>query len=151
MTWFQYSVKVCAWLFAIAAVVWLGVAGYFWSDRLARYASWEKAEATVTEIREEKWDDNMIKYSCLSFTDPGTGESVTVRSQVGAAERPIYPVGDKVEVLFPAGQPSEAVENNVLALYLLPMVFTVAGLGFGLVSIVSFLTFRRFRKRAEAA
>ena len=27
MTWFQYSVKVCAWLFAIAAVVWLGVAG----------------------------------------------------------------------------------------------------------------------------
>ena len=23
MTWFQYSVKVCAWLFAIAAVVWL--------------------------------------------------------------------------------------------------------------------------------
>lgn len=54
MTWFQYSVKVCAWLFAIAAVVWLGVAGYFWSDRLARYASWEKAEATVTEIREEK-------------------------------------------------------------------------------------------------
>ncbi|HIX88123.1 MAG TPA: hypothetical protein H9976_03300 [Candidatus Akkermansia intestinavium] len=93
----------------------------------------------------------MIKYSCLSFTDPGTGESVTVRSQMGAAERPIYLVGDKVEVLFPAGQPSEAVENNVLALYLLPMVFTVAGLCFGVVSIVSFLTFRRFRKRAEAA
>ena len=99
MTWFQYSVKVCAWLFAIAAVAWLGVAGYFWSDRLARYASWEKAEATVTEIREEKRDDNMIKYSCLSFTDPGTGESVTVRSRMGAAERPIYPMGDKVEVL----------------------------------------------------
>ena len=151
MTRFQYSVKVCAWLFAIAAVAWLGVVGYFWSDRLARYASWEKAEATVTEIREEKRDDNMIKYSCLSFTDLGTGESVTVRSRMGAAERPIYPAGDKVEVRFPAGQSREAVANNVFALYPLPAWLTGSGRGIGVVSIVSFLTFRRFRKRAEAA
>lgn len=148
-TYLYVSTKVCGWLFAVVAVAWLCVAGYFWSARIERQHSWEKATATVTAICGENGQNSTIKYSLLTFTDPGTGQSITVRSQMGASERPIYPVGDEVEVIFPAGEPNEAVENNVLVVYLLPAMITLGALMFGVVSFVSLLVSKKLAKKIE--
>ena len=147
--WFYFSSKVCGWLFAVPAVIWLCVACYFWVNRIDRQSSWEKATAVVTEICEVQGEESMIKHSRLTFTDPQSGNSVTVNSQVGASGMPVYPVGESVEVLFPAGQPDKAMENNFIVNYLEPILFTVASIMFGLVAFVSFVVAKKMEKKIE--
>lgn len=149
--YFYLSTKVCGWLFAVAALVWLGVAGYFWFSCIEEQSSWSRATATVTEICEEKGANGTTKYSRLTFVVPETGQSVTVRSQAGASERPVYPVGDEVEVIFPAEKPDEAIENNVIVVYLLPFMFSIAALLFGVVSFAAFHISRKLKKKLEVA
>ena len=143
MRYFCFSFKVCTWLFAVVAIVWLCVACFFWANRIVRQQSWVKATAVVTTICEVKHGEIKTKHSCLTFTDPQTGNSVTVNSQMGASKQPIYPIGDSVEVIFPAGQPKEAIENNFIVNYLEPLMFTVIAILFGLVSFVSFSISRK--------
>lgn len=145
----SFSTKVCGWLFAAAACAWLCVAAYFWYARAERQSSWVKATATVTAVCEEKGQNGVIKYSSLTFVDPGTGKSVTVRSQVGASERPVYPVGDEVEVIFPSGQPEEACENTFIVHYLLPAMTTFGALMFGVVAFVMFRFSKKLEKKAQ--
>lgn len=137
--WFHVSSKACGWLFAVPAAIWLCVACFFWAKRIERQFSWEKTTAVVTEIREVEQGESMMKHSCLTFPDPRTGESVTVKSQLGAAKRPVYPIGNSVEVFFPAGQPNEAIENTFIVNYLMPLMFTVIAAMFVPVSFVSFV------------
>lgn len=145
----SFSTKVCGWLFAAAACVWLCVAACFWYARAERQSSWEKATATVTAICEEKGQNGVIKYSSLTFVDPGSGKSVTVRSQVGASEKPVYPVGDEVEVIFPSGQPEEACENTFVVHYLLPAMLSFGALMFGVVSFATMRYSKKLEKKEQ--
>ena len=147
MQYFLFSSKVCGWLFAVAATAWLCVACFFWVNRIDRQLSWEKTTAVVTEICEVQQGESKIKHSCFTFTDPQTGKSFTVNSQIGASELPIYPIGDSVEVIFPAGQPKEAIENNFIVNYLMPLMFTVIAILFGLVSFVSFVVYKKLESQ----
>lgn len=149
--WFLFSSKVCGWLFAVPAVIWLCVACYFWVNRIDRQFSWEKATAVVTDICEVGEGDNTYQHSCLTFTEPQTGKSVTVKNQFGSSPQPIYPVGDSVEVIFPAGQPEEAMENTFIVNYMLPVLFTIAAFMFGVVSFVSFVVARKMERKITAA
>lgn len=93
----------------------------------------------------------MRQHLCLTFTDPQTGKSVTVKSRSGSSARPIYPMGESVEVIFPAGQPEKAMETSFIVHYLEPLLFTFAAFMFGLVSFVSHRVAKKMENKITAA
>ena len=147
--WFYFSTKVCGWLFAVPALIWLCVACCFWVNRIDRQFSWEKTTAIVTDMREVEGEESELKHASFTFTDPQTDKSVTVNSQIASSG--IYSIGESVEVIFPVGQPEEAIENNFIVNYLEPLLFTLAAIMFGLVSIVSFVVAKKLKSKVTAA
>ena len=137
--WFYVSSQACGWLFAVPAVIWLCVACYFWVNRIDRQSSWEKATAVVTEICEVQGEESMIKHSRLTFTDPQSGKSVTVNSQVGASGMPVYPVGESVEVLSRLGSQTRLWKIILLSIIwsLSCLLLHLSCLGWFLLSLLS--------------
>lgn len=146
-SWLYVSTKTCAWLFAGIAVVWLGVAVYFWASSISRQHDWKKADATVTKVEEEASEGSNYKYSYFTFTDTESGKEYTVKSQMASSGMPLYDLGSKVEVIYPADAPNKAEENVFIVQYLLPLSFTFIVFVTGCISLVSFLIVRKIEKK----
>lgn len=142
-SWLYVSTKTCAWLFAGIAVVWLGVAVYFWASSISRQLDWKKADATVTMVEEEASEE----YPYFTFTDTESGKEYTVKSQMASSGMPLYDLGSKVEVIYPADTPNKAEENVFIIQYLLPLSFTFIVFVTGCISLVSFLIVRKIEKK----
>ncbi len=146
-SWLYVSTKICGWLFAGLTVLWLGVAAVFWVGCIGLQHDGTKAEATVTKVVEEESERGKFKYSYFTFTDTESGKEYTVKSQMAATERPLYDMGSKVEVIYPAGRPDVAEENIFIIQYLVPLIFTFFVFVTGFISLVSFLICRKMHKK----
>lgn len=142
-SWLYVSTKICGWLFAGLTVLWLGVATVFWVGSMIQQYDGIKAEATVSKVEEV---DN-FKHSYFTFVDSESGKEYTVKSQMGASAMPLYDLGSKVEVIYPAGKPDEAEENVFIVQYIVPLVFTFIVFVSGCISLVSFLICRKMHKK----
>jgi len=74
-------------------------------------------------------------YPVLSF-DTGNGQHVSVRSSWSTNMNTVN-IGDIVEVLYKADEPTNVTINNPFNLWLVPSFLGIFGLLFGLASIVS--------------
>ena len=142
-SWLYVSTKICGWLFAGLTMLWLGVAAVFWAGSMIQQYDGIKAEATVTKVEEV----DKFKHSYFTFVDSESGKEYTVKSQMGASERPLYDMGSKVEVIYPAGRPDVAEENIFIIQYLVPLIFTFFVFVTGFISLVSFLICRKIQKK----
>lgn len=52
-------------------------------------------------------------------------------------------MGDKEEVIYPAGEPGEAVENVFIAHYIIPLALTAETLFMGLFGLILLSVFRK--------
>ena len=94
-------------------------------------SEWSKAEATVTRLEPVRGRRGRTTYAAwFSFRDPATHRSYTVKSKVNS-NPPAFKVREKIEVLYPADHPEDAVANTFLEVYfyvlLLGGVFVIFG------------------------
>ena len=71
-------------------------------------------------------------------------EGVLLRGEIGS-NPPSYAVGDKEEVIYPACEPGEAVENIFIAHYIIPLALTAETLFMGLFGLILLCVFRKTR------
>ena len=145
-TWLHISAKIGSWLFAVVTVLWMGVAVFFWADSIIKQKTWEKAAAIVTKIAEDDRENSNIQYSYFTFTDTERGKEYTVKSKMGSSEMPIYELGSKVEVIYPANNPAEAEENTFIVQYILPLGFTFVAFMAGFFTLVLWVIYRKTKR-----
>ena len=138
---FKQSLKIASWLFLPFSILWILAAAFFWYQTASKLREWEKAPAVVTAVEPEALaagsNGEAMKYAMLSFHTQ-EGKEYMVRSQLGNTGKPLWTVGEKVEIIFPADSPEKAEENIFIVQYLLPLGITLAALMFSLVTTLLF-------------
>ena len=138
---FKQSLKIASWLFLPFSILWILAAAFFWYQSASKQREWEKAPAVVTAVEPDALevgsDGAPMKYAMLSFRSQ-EGREYMVRSQLGNTGEPLWNVGEKVEVIFPADSPEKAEENIFIVQYFLPLGITLAALMFSLVTTLLF-------------
>ena len=138
---FKQSLKIASWLFLPFSILWILAAAFFWYQSASKQREWEKAPAVVTAVEPDALevgsDGAPMKYAMLSFRSQ-EGREYMVRSQLGNTGEPLWNVGEKVEVIFPADSPEKAEENIFIVQYFLPLAITLAALMFSLVTTLLF-------------
>ena len=138
---FKQSLKIASWLFLPFSILWILAAAFFWYQSASKQREWEKAPAVVTAVEPDALevgsDGAPMKYAMLSFRSQ-EGREYMVRSQLGNTGEPLWNVGEKVEVIFPADSPEKAEENIFIVQYFLPLGITLAALLFSLVTTLLF-------------
>ena len=131
------SARIGGWFFLSLSLISACAAAWFWMDRASRQTEGTKAPAIVTAVK--KSADVYCAYFTFTTTD---GKEMTTRSQIGS-NPPSYAVGDKEEVIYPAGEPGEAVENIFIAHYIIPLALTAETLFMGLFGLILLCVFRK--------
>ena len=138
---FKQTLKIASWLFLPFSILWILASAFFWYQTTSKLMEWEKAPAVVTAVEPDALEVGSngapMKYAMLSFRSQ-EGREYIVRSQLGNTGKPLWNVGEKVEVIFPADSPEKAEENIFIVQYLLPLGITLAALMFSLVTILLF-------------
>ena len=138
---FKQTLKIAGWLFLPFSILWILASAFFWYQSASKQREWEKAPAVVTAVEPDALevgsDGAPMKYAMLSFRSR-EGREYTVRSQLGNTGKPLWNVGEKVEVIFPADSPEKAEENIFIVQYFLPLGITLAALMFSLVTTLLF-------------
>ena len=138
---FKHSLKIASWLFLPFSILWILASAFFWYQTTSRLREWDKAPAVVAAVEPDASkvgsDGEAMKYAMLSFCTQ-EGQEYMVRSQLGNTGKPLWTVGEKVEVIFPADSPEKAEENIFIVQYLLPLGITLVALMFSLVTTLLF-------------
>ncbi len=129
---------------ALSAAFLYGAAAFF-SKAQEKLDSWERAEGTVISFKRERRNSKAAYYPQFRFT-AADGQLHTVTSNSGSRP-PAYEVGEKVEVLYSAADPGEAVINSFMGLYIPSLVLGFMGLFPGVMSCVLFCEARHQEKR----
>jgi hypothetical protein len=132
----------------VAVVVSLTTAGFL--------AGAERTEGVVVDVVErtttDRDSDGFTRrrtsfYPVVEFTAPD-GNPVVFESDVGSSPSS-HQVGDRVEVAYDPGEPSDARLTGFLSLYLFPLIFGGLGLVFAAVGTPLFVVgWRKLRRRA---
>ena len=96
-------------------LVELVIGGVLLNGAQAKRESWEPGTATVVKLEKRRGAWSPV------FSLPVGEKSVMIRGSV-ASNPPAYAVGDKVEMLYPAEAPQDAVTNDFAGLYVIPAV-----------------------------
>lgn len=138
--------KIASYLFLPFTVLWVLVAAFFWYQAAARQWEWEKATAVVASVgpdtAQQSADDSAIKYAFLSFRT-AEGQQHQVRSKMGNSGKPLWSVGETVQVIYPANAPEAAEENLFIVQYILPLSITVPALLLSVVTALLFISAKR--------
>ena len=115
------------------------VAGLFGGDQLIKSinkrSEWNKAEAVVTRLEPVRGRRGRTTYAAwFTFRDPATHRSYTVKSKVNS-NPPAFKVREKVEVLYPAGHPEDAVANTFMEVFLYTILLGGAFVVFGFLGL----------------
>ncbi len=141
------TLKIASYLFLPFSVLWVLAAAFCWYQAAARQWEWEKATAVVVSVAPDDTqiatDSSKINYAYLSF-QTAEGKHYQVRSQMGNSGKPLWSVGETVQVIFPANAPEAAEENLFIVQYFLPLALTVPAI---LLSVVTALLFILGKKR----
>lgn len=128
--------RIIANILIILAVV----AGLFGGDQLIKSinkrSEWNKAEAVVTRLEPIRGRRGRTTYAAwFTFRDPATHRSYTVKSKVNS-NPPAFKVREKVEVLYPAEHPEDAVANTFMEVYLYALLLGAVFVIFGFMGLV---------------
>ncbi len=144
------TLKIASYLFLPFSVLWILAAAFFWYQAAARQWEWEKATAVVVSVgpdtAQQSADDSAIKYAFLSFRT-AEGQQHQVRSKMGNSGKPLWSVGETVQVIYPASAPEAAEENLFIVQYILPLGVSVPAL---LLSVVTALLFISGKKNTPS-
>lgn len=115
------------------------VAGLFAGDQLIKSihkrSEWCRAEAVVTRLEPIPSSRGRGGYAAwFSFRDPATHRSYSVKSKINS-NPPIFQVREKVEVIYPADHPENAIANTFMELYLYSIFLGVAFVIFGFLGL----------------
>lgn len=140
------TLKIASYLFLPFSVLWILAAAFFWYQAAARQWEWEKATAVVVSIgpdtAQQSADDSAIKYAFLSFRT-AEGQQHQVRSKMGNSGKPLWSVGETVQVIYPANAPEVAEENLFIVQYILPLGVSVPALLLSVVTALLFISGKR--------
>lgn len=140
------TLKIASYLFLPFTVLWVLAAAFFWYQAAARQWEWEKATAVVVSVgpdtAQQSADDSAIKYAFLSFRT-AEGEQHQVRSKMGNSGKPLWSVGETVQVIYPANAPEAAEENLFIVQYILPLGVSVPALLLSVVTALLFISGKR--------
>lgn len=140
------TLKIASYLFLPFSVLWILAAAFFWYQAAARQWEWEKATAVVVSVgpdtAQQSADNSAIKYAFLSFRT-AEGQQHQVRSKMGNSGKPLWSVGETVQVIYPANAPEAAEENLFIVQYILPLGVSVPALLLSVVTALLFISGKR--------
>lgn len=101
-------------------------------------SEWNKVEAVVTRLETSRSGRrNTVVYTpWFSFHDPISHRAYSVKGRIGSSS-PLYKTRQKVELLYPAEHPENAIVNTFFEVYLLALVLTFVFVLFGFIGLVA--------------
>lgn len=122
----------------VVAMVLLGFSADQLFKGLERRRTWCRVQGVVVNMVRPGSAADFSEKPLFSFKDPATGKRHTVKS-ILATDPPRFRIGQRVELLYPEGEPEKAIANTVLDLFHLAI-----GLGIGaIVTAIFGLSLRR--------
>lgn len=122
----------------VVAVVLLGFSADQLFKGLERRRTWCRVQGVVVNMVKPGSAADFSEKPLFSFKDPATGKRHTVKS-ILATDPPRFRIGQRVELLYPEGEPEKAIANTVLDVFHLAI-----GLGIGaIVTAIFGLSLRR--------
>lgn len=138
--------RIFACILSVFVLIEAGIALLLSDNAREKRATWNRAEATVTELERVNTSDTSGQTWRPVFSLPVEGKVYLIRSS-SSSNPPAYKVGEKVEMLYPSENPTEAVTNTFWGLYIWPVaLFGLAALE-GLAVLVLLLVSAYLRSR----
>lgn len=139
--------RIFAYLLAVAVAVELVIGLVLLNDAWERRDTWNRGQATVTELEKVASSSNGGETWRPVFSLSAEGKEYSIRSS-SSSYPPAYRIGEQVEMLYPAENPAAAVTNTFSGLYLLPcVVLGMAGME-SVLALAFFLTSLYLRRRS---
>ncbi len=120
----------------LVSPLWFLGAGNCYKKTREKLETWERTEATVVNHLQEQSHDGTLYSSIFRFT-AADGQAYEVKANYSSSKR-THALGEKVNLLYPQAEPSEAVEDSFLSLYFLPLglaLFGVFDFAFGCLAL----------------
>lgn len=139
--------RIFAYLLAVAVAVELVIGLVLLNDSWERRDTWNRGQATVTELEKVESSANGGETWRPIFSLRAEGKEYNIRSS-SSSNPPAYRIGEQVEMLYPAENPAAAVTNTFAGLYVLPcVVLGMAGME-SVLALAFFLTSLYLRRRS---
>lgn len=139
--------RIFAYLLAVAVAVELVIGLVLLNDAWERRDTWNRGQATVTELEKVASSSNGGETWRPVFSLSAEGKEYSIRSS-SSSNPPAYRIGEQVEMLYPAENPAAAVTNTFSGLYILPcVVLGMAGME-SVLALAFFLTSLYLRRRS---
>lgn len=142
----EKGIRIIGCLIAVAVLVELIFGLSLLSEARERRDTWNRGVATVSELEKVEATAETGATWRPIFTLAAEGKEYVIRSS-SSSNPPAYTVGEKVEMLYPAENPEEAVTNNFMGLYLWPSVLLVMAGVEAVVALVLILISVYLRRR----
>ncbi len=112
--------RIIACILIVFLLIEAGIAVLLLDSAWEKRDTWNRAEATVTELERVNTSDTAGQTWRPVFSLPVEGKVYIIRSS-SSSNPPAYKVGEKAEMLYPAENPQEAVTNTFWGLYIWPV------------------------------
>ena len=123
--------RIIGTIMLILSVLSLGFGGEQALQGMEKKNNWNKATAMVTNLEPVRGRRGRTSYKAwFTFRDTATNHSYTVKSR-WSSNPPSFQRGQRVEVLYPAENPEEAVANTFTEVFFWALVGGIAGLILG--------------------
>lgn len=143
------AAKIIGNILMILSVVALCFGGEQFIRGMNKRSEWCRAEAKVTHLEPVHGRRGRTSYKAwFAFRDPATNRSYSVRS-TAASNPPAFRRGQRVEVLYPAEHPEEAVADTLMEVYYAAIFLGVAWVVLGVLGLA--LRFGRYTEGEGAA
>ncbi len=140
--------RILACILSVFLLIEAGIALLLLDNAREKRDTWNRAEATVAELERVKSSDSSGQTWRPVFALPVEGKVYTIRSS-SSSNPPAYQVGEKVEMLYPAENPQEAVTNTFWGLYIWPVaLFGLAAME-GMAVLVLFIIAYSLTRRSK--
>lgn len=130
--------RIIACILSVFLLIEAGIAMLLLDNAWEKRDTWNRAEATVTELERVKSSETAGQTWRPVFSLPVGGKVYLIRSS-SSSNPPAYKVGEKAEMLYPAENPQEAVTNTFWGLYIWPVALFVFAALEGLTVLVLLL------------
>ncbi len=138
--------RILAFILGVLVIIEAGIAINLLDNAWEKRDTWNRAEATVTELEPVKSSGSAGQTWRPVFSLPAEGKVYIIRSS-SSSNPPAYKVGEKAEMLYPAGNPQEAVTNTFWGLYIWPVALIGMAAMEGLTVLVLLLVSAYLRSR----
>lgn len=136
--------RIMGMIMIILSVALLGFGGVQAWRGMEKKNTWSKVTAMVTSLEPVRGRRGRTSYKAwFAFQDPATNRSYTVKSN-WSSNPPSFQRGQRVELLYPAANPEEAVANTFTEVFFWALIAGIGGLVLGICGLAL-----RFGKRDD--